>query len=298
MIYTIKNDPMYTGISLNELSNMYISFHQYDFDYFNEAFKDIPSNVASKISSTLKTKTKSLLKEICGKCKSDFRFIEKDVDKVLNDVGEDIKKNGLTSSVSSGMKSLSRIITNLLLKSDELMQDIADKLDLNMYGIQGKIANSLYLLFVVLLTSFCVETILVFLFRGAGSIITMTIVGPLIEEGAKQVAARNGYAEVYNVIFNIFEFGGYVRLYVSQGAKLGKAVFVRLLSVGMHSVNQFIAWASDNPEIGKKLGFKFDTEEDRQKNRSIAMGIQWAIHMAWNVVAVAFGDKIDNFAYR
>ena len=24
MIYTIKNDPMYTGISLNELSNIYI----------------------------------------------------------------------------------------------------------------------------------------------------------------------------------------------------------------------------------------------------------------------------------
>lgn len=178
------------------------------------------------------------------------------------------------------------------------MQDIADELDLNMDGVQGKIANSLYLLFIVLLTSFCVETTLVLLFRGVGTIISVTIVGPLIEEGAKQVAARNGYADVYNVIFNIFEFSGYVKKYVRQGAKLGKAVFLRLLTVGMHSANQLIAWASDNPEIGKKLGFKFDTEEDRQKNRSIAMGIQWAIHMAWNIVAVAFGNKIDNFAYR
>lgn len=298
MIYTIKNDPIYVGLTLNQISEIYMSFHTNDFEYFNESLKDIPSNVASKMASSLKTKTKSFLRDICGKCKADFKSVEKDVDKVLDDVGTSIAKSGLTSSVSSGAKKISKIVSKILIKSDDFMEDIADAVDLNQEGIEGKIANALVLFLLILILSLSVNVILIALLGPQlGNIIGATVAAPILEEGGKQIATRNGYPEVYNAIFNFYEFTAYVKMMTRGGIKLGRAVFVRLLGVGMHSVNQLISWASNNPEVGKKLGFKFDTEEDRKKNRSIAYAIEWAIHTVWNIGAVAFDGKINKLLY-
>lgn len=287
--YQKKNE---YNISLEQLAEFYQLFNRDSIDYLNEGFKDIPANVANKISSEMDKKVKSICQGICKKFNADYSSISKDVDQELNKMKSSIKDDGLTNTVVSGAKRIGRILSKILIGTDDFLQAISDEIDINDRSTLSKVGNALALLFAVMLVSSILMTISIAILGPAiGTAIFVAVIGPAIEEIGKQVSERGGYGGIYNIVFNITEFSMYTSNLLKVGGKLGRIVVGRLIGVAMHSVNQLITWIANNPEVGKKLGLKYDTEEDRQKNRAAAFYITWAIHALWNTFSLSSGGR-------
>ena len=151
---------------------------------------------------------------------------------------------------------------------------------------------------VLFLTCFACNTLIIkvlnyFLTPVPAAIIASVVVGPLIEENAKQIAIKGDFAQEFLVVFNAGEFGHYAINMKKAGFNLKGILMGRLPAVGLHITTMAIQKLADNPKIHKALGI--DKEEDAEKRKRLSfIGhlIGLLVHATFNALSVKFEGKI------
>jgi len=155
---------------------------------------------------------------------------------------------------------------------------------------QEKVLKAVAVLVWCLMVSYLAVFVLTSLFGPFGNTITIVLVGPVIEESCKKMAAKGGFSDEFNVVFNVFEFTGYFMMNRSIANAL-----VRLTVVGMHSVTSALHKLGRSEEAQKF--FKCETEDEKKNLANIADTAGTLIHVIWNSVAMALLVKDIKKAY-
>ena len=123
-----------------------------------------------------------------------------------------------------------------------------------------------------------IDIILETVFGHVGYVITITVAGPIIEEFAKQISIKGGFAVEFTALFNSSE----ILLYTYQFGNLHgvkNIVITRLKVALMHLSTTIIQWISNNAEA---LGI-----ENKEKASVIGNILGVLIHAYWNSSAIA-----------
>ena len=248
----------------------------------------IPTSITSKISEKISDSVEDFSKNICEKFNIHYSSISSDIHKVLYQMDKNINKNGITNSISSGTKSISNIIASALIKSDYLMDDLSDNLDIfGSEDLEEKVLNSLRILIFVLISSTICLIILMILFGPViGQVLAAIMIAPVIEDAGKSLAVRNDCGDIYNVLFNIFEAGSYISSLTMMGYGLSKAIAIRLPAIAMHSIGTFIQKAFSSDKLLKKLNMDPKNDNDKRKLRMMGQVISTLLHVVFNTLAI------------
>lgn len=198
--------------------------------------------------------------------------------KASKDIAETIKKKGVSSE---SRKHIYNIIS-------DLFKDLADGIDAsvikNLPGLQSddkevqkKVTKSFVLLAWCLVASTLTRMVLTSMLGIIGRYLMSTVGAPIIEESCKAIAVKGNFEIEYNIVFNAFEFTGYV--------KGGASVKGRLVCVGVHTLNTMINKVFSTKAFRKKFGIS-DDKDSKDKCTLAAFIIGTIIHMSWNMAAV------------
>jgi preprotein translocase subunit SecE len=113
-------------------------------------------------------------------------------------------------------------------------------------SIINQLAKSILILLLVLIIGQFILTILVTLGAPAeiAFLILAIFVAPLTEEAGKYFSIKQKSTGLYFIVFNLFEFTGYVGVLLGMGMTLPVVIFSRLLAVLMHYATTSIQWGA------------------------------------------------------
>lgn len=193
-----------------------------------------------------------------------------------NNIIKIIKNDGING------KSTKEIFVQI----DNVFQRVADNIhpeDINTDKFKSyditKIRSALLLFVFMYIISFMINLILVLLLGSSmGNILTIAIVGPIIEELAKQTAVKGNFIVEFQVVFNTFEIVKYTRK--APVVKLGylQLFKARLKVAAMHITTSIIQWMTNNTDI---TGI-----ENKETISVIGNIIGILIHGSWNSLSL------------
>ena len=109
--------------------------------------------------------------------------------------------------------------------------------------------------------------------------IIIIFVSPLVEEYGKYISIKNNYTGTYFVVFNIFEFFGYIFNMLNIGIHLIPAIMIRSLAVMMHAITTYIQYHARKNSVNK----------DETSKMALLFAI--IIHFFWNLGAVVISKS-------
>ena len=209
------------------------------------------------------------------------------------DIADSFLKNGVNKesrqTISNIMNNLWKDLADALPEIDDIKDgEIKDKIK----GLdKNKVSKSIaLLLFIVIVNTIVLRTLMI-LFGPVGYGIGATIMGPLSEENAKQIAIKGKFEKEFSVIFNVYEGTTYIHMLTGQGYNLSGVVKLRLLTVGMHLTTTIIQWLTNNEKILEKINIK--TEDEKNKANYVGHILGLLIHGVWNGFA-AFSKSFNS----
>ena len=193
-----------------------------------------------------------------------------------------IKEKGINAESKKDIKRIyddfiSELSKQASINIDSICGDINYKKNKDKYKISNIIKAAEVTLFASAINGLMLA-ILMCIVPHFANIILGCIVAPIVEETAKAVATKGGYAAEFAVVFNAFEFTSYVTKYSSVTG----IITTRLKVVAMHCTTSIIHWLTSNEEIQKKL--KLTKEEDKQKLKFLGRILGVLIHAGWNTI--------------
>lgn len=274
---------MIYGSSINLLESSSLSNIEISAEQIKEFCKLIPTD---NILFEKKMEEEEFAASICKKLNftpKHFKMISDAADEMV----EIIQKFGISKKTISAIEMKAH---DIVYRINTDLNHLFPKNDIKFAGLDLQNVNkSTTLTFFVVILNTLVLNIFWLLFRNKklAQILTIGIICPVIEESAKRIAIKGGYAKEFTIVFNTIEFSSYVTQYcLTLG--LGKIIAIRLLPVGMHLTTTLIHWLGENKEVQKCLGIE-NSKEEKQKLSTLAGICGCLVHMIWNLVATIAG---------
>lgn len=237
---------------------------------------------------------------------------------ILNESGEElIDTKNIKNKVDNSAKSISSYIKDygfgkgtidfITYELDRLIKEILKLINItDIYNLKfteydfNKIKSAIILLiFVVILNSLIFSILSILLsFSFASRNVTLFvkllqnigsgIFGPIIEELAKRIAIKGGFAVEFTVVFNAFEMISYTKKIgtmfsdtnLSKSVLIKNGLFARLKVATMHLSTTLIQYLTSNEKFAKKLGLT------QEQSELVGNTIGIVIHSAWNLLAI------------
>lgn len=109
--------------------------------------------------------------------------------------------------------------------------------------------------------------------------IIIIFISPLVEEYGKYISIKHNYTGTYFVVFNIFEFFGYIFNMLNIGIHLIPVIMIRSLAVMMHAITTYIQYHARKNSVNK----------DETSKMALLFAI--IIHFFWNLGAVVISKS-------
>ena len=203
------------------------------------------------------------------------------IQQVAKNVADIFKKKGITKESKKEAKDLLFKFyddTNNWLDTAAYFSGVTDNDKILSKFSTKKVYKAILLLSCVIVAQTIFNFVLNSLVPGLGSVAGSILVAPITEEGSKAMAARGGYIDEYNAVFNIFEFTEYVIH--------GESIKGRLIAVLSHSLNSFMHKIANDREFREKFNIQIDEKEEAivSKLVLICMTVE---HAVWNYECVS-----------
>ena len=211
--------------------------------------------------------------EVCGKLGIQYNAMYEDIKITANTISDILKREGLSNNSKRKIYKIADDFWNKM--NVDLDIGIAISNNKQLSGLDpDKVSKSIRLLLFLMIVQLLIQTILIII--DPMGILTITIVAPVTEENAKMIAIKGGFIKEFTIVFNLFEFSGYVLR--------GAPIIGRLAAVGLHLTTTTIQFLMRNTEILDKLNI--EEQNNRLKAQMTGHMIGVLIHALWNTTAI------------
>lgn len=209
----------------------------YQQELYESFFEDLaakinPKNTLSKIDLLKKSYDINI-------SKLENKLKENNVD--INNIKDIIKKH--TNNIDLNPKS---VLVNFKTGWEEIKVSLPRDLSLSLITLSFVITVGMFLHIIILAIGLSLGLTPV-----VCSYIVVIFVSPLIEEYGKYISIKHDYTGTYFLVFNVFEFFGYVFMMLNMGIHLIPAVMIRSLAVMMHAITTYIQYHARKNSVNK-----------------------------------------------